>query len=547
MAFLGAVLPRNPVKYLLAAFIFQTLYILFFHHYTREQARVQRTTLTKHYSLGETFAHNISIEDHGLMSIKIAALSDLAEHYLQHPSLNVHEISDVVSELFPWWDPSTLEYYPWKKSQSWKSNIFASMKSSKSSTGIVMSVMDSFAKEAAHLIGFLRNVHRCQLPIAIAYVGDADLKPQTREFLMKQGDDIIFIDLANIFDQHLVHLEGYAIKPFALLASPYPRTILMDADAVFFSNPDKLFDEYPGLRDTGALFFHDRNINSETDRHDWLGRQLEAAGRYPSAYLNESSLFYRRYSSEEVDAAVVCIDKSRIGLYMAVLFTCWMNTKEVRDASTFKIWHGDKESYWLSTELIGVPYSFEPWYAARMSQSQETGIQLFLDDDDEWKKQHPGPLKEPQNAFNHTGSPPPERSSCTLHMAHSDAWGVEPLWANGALWYDKGNKQHGISNWTHWYLGEPVHAVLGAYSDHNSDGSGDDKDDTAKEQQELERKILATQPEWLFMDWPLDYKTCFKRDLPRWRQLSVDFRNRLERMMYEVRRVEMEYETELQV
>ncbi|KIW89441.1 uncharacterized protein Z519_09597 [Cladophialophora bantiana CBS 173.52] len=149
------------------------------------------------------------------------------------------------------------------------------MKSTEPSTGIVVGVMDSFANEAVHLIGFLRNVHRYQLPIAIAYVGDADLKPQTREFLMKQGNDIIFIDLANIFDQHLVHLEGYAIKPFALLASPYPRTILMDADAVFFSNPDKLFDEYPSLRDTGALFFHDRNINSEPDRHDWLGRQLK--------------------------------------------------------------------------------------------------------------------------------------------------------------------------------------------------------------------------------------------------------------------------------
>ncbi|KIW89440.1 uncharacterized protein Z519_09596 [Cladophialophora bantiana CBS 173.52] len=171
-----------------------------------------------------------------------------------------------------------------------------------------------------------------------------------------------------------------------------------------------------------------------------------------------------------------------------------MNTKEVRNTSTFKIWHGDKESYWLSTELMGVPYSFETWYAARMCQSQEIGIQLFLDDDDEWKKQHPEPLKEPQNVFNHTGSPPPERSSCTLHIAHSDAWGTEPLWANSALWYNKGNKQHGISNWTHWYLGEPVHAVLGAYSDQNSDGSGDDKDDTAKEQQGVERKIWPPSP-----------------------------------------------------
>ncbi|OQV00071.1 hypothetical protein CLAIMM_05620 [Cladophialophora immunda] len=551
MAFLGTLLPRNPAKYLLAAFILQTVYILFFHHNAREQAQIQRTTLTKHYSLGETFAHDMSSEDHGLMSTKVAALSGLAEHYLENPSLDTHEVSDVVSQLFPWWDPATLKYYPWKKLQSWKSRIISSMESAGPSTGIVMSVMDSFAKEAAHLIGFLRNVHGCQLPIAIAYVGDDDLRPQTREFLRRRARDISFIDLTTIFDQQLVHLEGYAIKPFALLASPYPRTILVDADAVFFANPDKLFDEYPGLRDTGALFFHDRNINSGSERHDWLGRQLEAAGRSPSAYLNESSLFYRRYSSEEADAAVVCVDKSRVGLYMAVLFTCWMNTKEVRDASTFRIWHGDKESYWVSTELMGVPYSFEPWYAARMSQSQETGIELLLDDDKEWEKQHPRLSGAPQQddaSSNHKETPPPAHSSCTLHMAHADAWGIEPLWANGALWYDKGNKDHGISNWTHWYLGDRVHDVLEAYPAPESlAGSGGDVDDDAakKRQEEVEQKILATQPEWLFMDWPRDYQTCFQRDHPRWRQLSDDFRDRLERMQGEMRRVEVDYEIEI--
>ncbi|KIW85032.1 hypothetical protein Z517_00420 [Fonsecaea pedrosoi CBS 271.37] len=567
MGFLGGLLPRNPAKYLLAAFILQSVYILSFQHSAKSQAQIQRTTLTKHYSLGETLAHSSGAEDHGLMGVKVAALADLAGHYLENPSLDTREVNDVVAQLFPWWDPAMMEYYPWKRLQSWKERIVSSVIESSSKTGtgphtgIVMSVMDSFAKEAAHLIGSLRNVHGCRLPIAIAYMGDDDLGPRTREFLRRRAADISFIDLTAVFDQDLVHLEGYAIKPFALLASPYPRTILMDADAVFFANPDNLFDEYPGLRDTGALFFHDRNINSGSDRHDWLERQLEAAGRPPSAYLNESSLFYRRYSSEEADAAVVCVDKSRVGLYMAVLFTCWMNTKEVRDLSTFRVWHGDKESYWVATELMGVPYAFEPWYAARLSQSQETGIQLLMDDEHEWKKQHPGLSGE--TAWDDGGSdlqqqsetPPPEHSSCTLHMAHSDAWGIEPLWANGALWYDKGNKDHGLGNWTHWYLGDRVHAVLEAYPDPKSDGSGDstgndnndegDDDAAKKRQEEVEQKILATQPEWLFMDWPRDYTTCFKRDHSRWRQLSPDFRYRLERMQDEVRRVEIEYEIEM--
>ena len=60
------------------------------------------------------------------------------------------------------------------------------------------------------------------------------------------------------------------MKPFALLASKYPRTILVDADAIFLRSPDDLFDQHAGLSETGALFYHDRAIGSD----DGLERQL---------------------------------------------------------------------------------------------------------------------------------------------------------------------------------------------------------------------------------------------------------------------------------
>lgn len=380
MVLFPALLPKNLIPFLLTALLLQCLTLFLFYHKSADQERIQYTTTIKQASAAPVLSTNVNIQEFGLMAKKLAVLADLAEHYGANPSIESASFTQTVSEQFRWWNASSLPYIPWKR-ESWHINPFSDFAHSHSKTGIVICVGDKNAREAAHLITTLRNVHKSKLPIDIAYAGEKDLTFKVRQFLSKLGDDINFMDLTTVYEDSLIHLSGWATKPFALLASRHPQTILLSADAIFFSNPDEIFEDYPSLRSTGALFFHDRSITMKntTARYDWLDAQLKAAGREPSARLKSESLFYKRYIGEEADAAVVCVDKSIPKMYMAMVFACWMNIQEVRNAVTWKMWWGEKESYWLAAELMGVPYSFEPWSSSRAAQLKAGGITTSLD------------------------------------------------------------------------------------------------------------------------------------------------------------------------
>ncbi|KAI1619613.1 mannosyltransferase putative-domain-containing protein, partial [Exophiala viscosa] len=359
---------------------------------------------------------------------KVAALAELAQHYVDNPSLPYTRLDEAIRQEFPWWVPEKLSYIPWRstiRSQSWET-IFGW-----NTTGLVICAGDGQAWEAAHLISTLRNVINSKLPIEVAYAGDQDLSPTTREFLANTSSEVHFVDLTQIFDDHVVGLSGWAMKSFAIVASRFARTILVDADTVFFFAPDTIFSTYPGLRETGALFFHDRFTTSSWSykapaRRGWVAAELIATQRAASVHLNTSSLFYREYTTEEADSAMVVIDKSQAKLYLATLFAAWMNTKYIRDF-TYDMFHGDKETYWLATELSGATYSFEPWSAAIMAE----------DDSSESIAEHLG-------------------KKCTEHMAHATADGTEPFWANGAIWKDIKRKDLSFVNWTHWFLGSRI-------------------------------------------------------------------------------------------
>ena len=420
-------------------------------------------------------------------------------------------------------------------------------------TGIVICAGDGNAEEAAHLIAFLRDVHKSKLPIDIAYVGDTDLTPRVRDFLSRLADDVSFIDLTKVFDDSLVHLGSYATKPFALLASRYPQTILMDADAVPFSRPDNMFKDYPSLKENGALFFHDRSMTTENlMRQDWLNKHLKGAGQQPSAHMNYSSLFGRRYIAEEADSAVVCIDKSRPKLYMAMVFACWMNIQEVREAVTWHMFFGEKESYWVAAELTGVPYSFEPWSSARLAVSPPLTVDLTMDDVPEsmdWRQIRRTRATDSDPTFEDEASR--EHKRCTTHMVHATPDGREPLWANGGLWLDKRDRNLGLANWTHWYLGQRIDEAIVDFAPPSTNILGisvsadlDQDLQLATINQEREQ-VMATQPVWLSGDWGKDADGCPQYDETRWMRLDDAFRVKLEEMIHAVKRTQARYHREL--
>jgi len=88
---------------------------------------------------------------------------------------------------------------------------------------------------AVHLIATLKHVHRTSLPIHVVYAGGDDLVPEKRAALRSIHEDVETVDILNFFDEDLVGIYGggWAIKVFAILASPFQEVIIADADAIF--------------------------------------------------------------------------------------------------------------------------------------------------------------------------------------------------------------------------------------------------------------------------------------------------------------------------
>lgn len=396
---------------------------LFFSHRSlpSEWYDRQRTHISHTFSVGLNGQH--ANDEWGKQGAQTAELIEWGKQIKANPELDALQFLNAVLRTYPFLGGS-LEHIgmPWT---GWGSS---------DPVGIVVSVGSRNFRYACHLINNLRNVLHSKLPIAIAYAGDQDLKPKEREVIASQGDDISFIDLIKTFPMAEFDLtdSGWASKPFALLATHFAKTILVDADAVFLRSPDNMFTAYPELAKTGALFFHDRaSFLVSGEKQDFIQRQFDSVNRTASEHLRKHSLFWSRGAYYEADSGVVAIDKSRPDTWLGLVFAAWMNTKGIRDALTHPIFYGDKESYWLAMELCGAPYAFPSYYAGSM------GVAILNGNDGIT----PDTFKDGDKV-----------EMCGKHMLHVDPSGQQPFWFNGGIYEDKDNPYSRYAVLTHWWM-----------------------------------------------------------------------------------------------
>ncbi|EXJ84088.1 hypothetical protein A1O3_04755 [Capronia epimyces CBS 606.96] len=233
------------------------------------------------------------------------------------------------------------------------------------SKGLVITTGKKRFRYACHLVTNVRHVLRSQLPIQIAYSGEEDLPEEYRDLITSLAPDVSTFDVTAVFDDQSLDLPhgGWAVKAFAILGSTFEQVMLLDADDVFFQPPDVIFDEHPQYKETGTLLFHDRLLwqGAFPERHAWWEKEL--ADVELSDTIKQSKVYMEGYA-EEGDSGVVAADKSRLDVFIGLLHIAWQNTKEVREAYTYRQGHGDKESWWFGFELTGTPYSMEQHYAS---------------------------------------------------------------------------------------------------------------------------------------------------------------------------------------
>ncbi|KAG0030963.1 hypothetical protein BGZ81_001978 [Podila clonocystis] len=217
--------------------------------------------------------------------------------------------------------------------------------------GIVMCVGNYHTKYARTVIKTLREVLKSSLPIEIYYTGEPDLSAENRAWFEK-FDKVKTIDITTLIDNNLLVLEGWAVKPFAMLVSRFSEIILMDSDAYFLQDPVIMFED-EGYKETGTVYFYDRTLfpGAGAGKKKWLESFLPNMSNHPP-----KTRWFRSKGDHEQESGVVVFDKKR--LFLGLLAICKINDFHERKQVTYIETWGDKETFWIALEMIQVPYSF---------------------------------------------------------------------------------------------------------------------------------------------------------------------------------------------
>jgi alpha 1,3-mannosyltransferase len=81
---------------------------------------------------------------------------------------------------------------------------------------------------------------------------------------------------------------------------------------------------------------------------------------------------------DEQDSGVIVMDKRKLQVLIGLLHICWQNSSPIRNDITYKIFYGDKETYWIWMALTKAPYVFEQNWAGIAGELREQGEKVYV-------------------------------------------------------------------------------------------------------------------------------------------------------------------------
>lgn len=179
-------------------------------------------------------------------------------------------------------------------------------------------------------INMLRRLG-CDLPIEAWHLGPEEMTEQMKSLLAPLG--VEFVDAWEVRKEYPVRrLNGWELKPYALIHSRFQEMLLLDADNMAVRNPDYLFDAQK-YRETGSVFWPDY-LRLAPSRPIWKICGVE--------YRDEP----------EFESGQILIDKAR----------CWhalqlaMHLNEHSDYY-YHYMHGDKETFHMAWRGVDQRYA----------------------------------------------------------------------------------------------------------------------------------------------------------------------------------------------
>lgn len=175
----------------------------------------------------------------------------------------------------------------------------------------------------------------CTLPVEIYHVGDQEVRDVDRDMFRREfGDSVRFMD-ATSYDLGGVrptNLQGFEIKPYAVLLTSFDDILFLDADCAPLKNPEYVFDD-PSYKEYGNMFWPDYGVNSNLIRPSWITETPQ----FPKGFETESGQFV--------------VNKTRC---MTGIVNAWLLNKHQK--FFYKQYYGDKDLFRLGFVMAGVPF-----------------------------------------------------------------------------------------------------------------------------------------------------------------------------------------------
>lgn len=190
----------------------------------------------------------------------------------------------------------------------------------------------------------------CMLPIELWYLGDVEMDPTTLALLRPYG--VRCIDALKVCQARI--LNGWELKPQAIIHSNFGEVLFLDADCVPVRNPEYLFND-PLYKGCGTVFW--------PDFPHWLLKpkvynifNCACPDNTVPPYGGDVAQFGKPINPRggwdvAVESGQILVDKTRA-------FIPLLLTSHYCDHSDyyFRHVHGDKEAFHMAWRNLGFPY-----------------------------------------------------------------------------------------------------------------------------------------------------------------------------------------------
>lgn len=176
----------------------------------------------------------------------------------------------------------------------------------------------------------------CALPIQLWHLGHREMDGQMRSLVSQYG--VESIDAKKVRGHFPIRiLNGWSLKPYALLHSPFREVLLLDADNLPVMNPELLFGT-PQFKSKGAIFWPDYPYdNRRKARPIWRSCGLVQP------------------AEPEFESGQILLDKERC--WPALHFCVWLNG---HGDYVYQHLYGDKETFHVAFRRMKQEYALVP-------------------------------------------------------------------------------------------------------------------------------------------------------------------------------------------